>query len=33
MEEIVIIITLSLNEDNTVTNIPLISKVLMGYIN
>jgi hypothetical protein len=32
-EEIAIVITLSLNEDNMVTNIPQISKVLKGYIN
>jgi hypothetical protein len=31
-KKIAIIITLSLNEDNMVTNIPQISKVLKGYI-
>jgi hypothetical protein len=32
-KKIAIIITLSSNEDNMVTNIPQISKVLKGYIN
>jgi hypothetical protein len=32
-KKIVIIITLGSNEDNMVTNIPHISKVLKGYIN
>jgi hypothetical protein len=32
-KKIAIIITLSLNEYNMVTNIPQISKVLKGYIN
>jgi hypothetical protein len=32
-KKIAIIITLILNEDNMVTNIPQISKVLKGYIN
>jgi hypothetical protein len=31
--KIAIIITLGSNEDNMVTNIPQISKVLKGYIN
>jgi hypothetical protein len=31
-KKIAIIITLSSNEDNMVTNIPQISKVLKGYI-
>jgi hypothetical protein len=32
-KKIAIIIILSLKEDNMVTNIPQISKVLKGYIN
>ena len=32
-KKIAIILTLSSNEDNIVTNIPQISKVLKGYIN